>query len=322
MTAFSWKDNEVAASYERNLALLEAARREYGEAVCSFFDGLQKNLKPQQLSDEEPPLRVEFVREGEAFHALIRGDVRFGDVSTGLSVVVRAGAPYGGPPSTLQLGAAYLPNGETVATSLEAMRQLVSEKDSTGNIALEPNWLFAKECPISAQALIVETVVEFSRSLIPFAFGLRDEISCLNKVLGVFQSVFSRLPFVDGFGSPTKVSFPRTPWRGMRYVEIEFASYPRLWVGYHVEWGKLMFGHHEKPGEPSFAHQFYSEVGATGHQRHDKYPAGTLLDMAAVRGASPEELEVICLETFGRYLAFARDYDARQTSSDVPLPPP
>lgn len=322
MTESSWKDNEVAASYERNFALLEAARREYGEAISSFFDDLQKDLQLKELNEGDWPLRVDFVREGQGFESLVRGTLRHVDISTGLSVVVRAGAPFGSPPATLQLGAAYTPNGETVATSLESMRRFVAEAESTETVALEPNWLFAEECPIPERAMFVETMMRFSKRLVPYALRLRDEISSFNKVIRVFETVFSRLRMRDGFGTPTKVSFPRTLWSGMRYVEVEFVNHPRFWVGYHIAWGTLMYGHHDKQGDPGFAERFFTEIGAAGRPRHDRYPAGTLLDMAGVRRASPEELEVICLETFGRYLAFARDYDAGPTSPAAPLPHP
>jgi hypothetical protein len=318
----SWKDNEVAISYERNFALLEAARREYGETISSFFDALQKDLQSKELNDGDWPLRIEFVREGEGFESLVRGTLRHGDIPTGLSVVVRAGAPFGGPPATLQLGAAYSPNGETVGTSLETMRRFVSEVESAGSMALEPDWLIAQECPIPERALLIESIIGFSRRLVPYASVLRDEISCLVKVIQVFEQVFPRLPMLNGFGIPTRITFPRQMWQGMRYVECDFANQPRFWVGYHVGNGSLMFGHHEKPGHPGFAHGFFSKMGAAEPRKHHIYPAGTILDRVALSRVTSAELVSICFEAFESYLAFALEYDTLTTAPADPLPLP
>jgi len=329
MTDPTPKDNEVALSYERNFELLEAARREYGEAVVSLLVDVNERLRAR-LADLafNPAPEVTTSITGEGFLSSLCLELWSVGRPTGLKVFVRPAKPWGGSPACTQVVAVFARNERLTSQTVDGLRRDIFGEDPVNlesSPRLEPDWLFSVELNTGSPDENVREIASLVGKLRPLASRIGEDSTFILGMNKSLEGIADRLRAIPHFNGASKITSKTDWWCGMHCIEFFCPNRPRFWIGYHVANGTLMYGHHPA-SDSSFANQFFSTVGATLPNRYDRYSSGTILDQVVLRATPTQGLEDLGVRIFELYYSLSEALDPTEANilsgpdSDPSLP--
>lgn len=295
-----WKDNEVVLAYDSKFDLLESARKEYEQAVNSILEGIQNVLKqyPLDLADE---LNVEFiVRNNQGFaRQYLECGLKAGDDESRIQIIIRVSTAWENEPGHLHLAVASMLGNKLTSLSIEKLQKRSREDElwpSSENFrplesnCLESNWIYGEQLLLTSPSLI-DIASERAVLLVKGATELVLEIDAdirttvqATKILDRCRHKLNKTTLPLNYVVRAKVG----DWQGMKYIQIDSKGLPGLWVGYHMAFRTLIYGHNKFQDCEGFAEKFSSIVGCET-ESYGGYPSGTLMDMDTWQNSSYDD---------------------------------
>jgi hypothetical protein len=127
----SWQENEIAQAYDAKFQMLEAARKEYEQAVISLLEEIQAALMTKQPRDalaDGVDMEVSLKDSGGFTRQVLECGLSVGSDTSRIQVVSRLATPWVGTPGFLQLGVATTLDKKLKISSPETLRREAVEE--------------------------------------------------------------------------------------------------------------------------------------------------------------------------------------------------
>jgi len=300
----SWQENEIAQAYDAKFQMLEAARKEYEQAVISLLDEIQVTLMTKQSRDalaEGVVLEVD-LKDGFGFaRQALECGLKVGSDSSRIQVVSRLATPWVNTPGLLQLGVATTLD-RWISSSPETLRRAAEKEglwdqepvrsEHLGKAKGESDWIHEETIALTDSEL-VEVAAERVRQLLIPASELALQIDQEHRLAQRLEKVLERVrkgledsDWNSGYEVQPRVGW----WKGMRYAQINLKNQPCYWVGYHVTRKCLMYGHNRSEQCSELATKFAAAVSCPRTEVYGGLPAGVLFDESEIEKTTDDDL--------------------------------
>ncbi|HZF56592.1 MAG TPA: hypothetical protein VE093_48585 [Polyangiaceae bacterium] len=316
-TSLAWDD--VIATYERDLEILEAARSEYARSVDELLANLQRKLEMANMAPslvEGVTLTFELNKsfDGIGQHVLECWlqveDRRWANVH------VWVASAWRGPPSTLRLAVGFDPNNDLLpfkGTELAEEARLCAGWKDIGLPSSAPD--FDAFCPrVESLDLtkpdVVETAIPLVRELLEGAARIAASFAEKSRhVLRAVEALEACRKRAQGESlAPDQKIHPTKStgrWRKgtIPYFEVRAGERPPILLGVDTVTRTFLYGHTSDPKRPDLAERLARELQCTGAARVlDGYTCRTLLDANALAAASPEAIETRAMDVLRSFM--------------------
>jgi hypothetical protein len=325
MTKKSWDQNEIVQAYEKNFTLLEAARKEYGEAVNALLAeikvSLNELLSTSPLNDalrlNPRELDTDFCRRVIEYQLLAEENIPL------LSVLVRLATPWDGSTGCLQIAVTTDLDAKTFHSTEDSLKQMLRTNDTCNGlelgmqkVKLDPKWLHAVELRINADiaAIAARYIASLLQALTPLAQRLDKECSFTASMKGAMEEILHDSKSVSSPSNEWVFDHNLGWWEGMHFLQIKDPKHRNFWVGYHVSKQWLLYGHHQWDDGHGFAKRFFEAAKALKPDFYKGYPAGVIMDKSSLEMRSPEEISKTITDLFRLFYKMAQESSSSAAS--------